>query len=53
MEVVFGGVSRQKPNITKNTSVGAPIDWEKCLGVLGFKRFNGLGIKGKGKRVRV
>jgi len=48
LEVVFGRVSRQKNNMTKNISVGAPIYWEKGLGVLGFKGFKGLVIKGKG-----
>lgn len=31
LEVVFGGVSRQKPNMTKNISVGALIDLGEML----------------------
>lgn len=38
--------------MTNNISVGEPIHWEKGLGVIGVKGFNGLGIRDKGERVR-
>lgn len=57
LEVVFREVSRQKPNMKNNISVGAPIDWEKGLGfwyLRGLRvqesrlKGKGLGLRGQG-----